>query len=262
MKNLKFLVLPLVISMFSGCATVSQKWKQLIGSDTPQTAAKVETPKSDDLKYSDQQDAPIQENKRYHRMTREQFEKEGLTDETGSLWSGDGQGSYLFSANMVRIPGDSVNITLDGEPKKQLTQKAAVLAQLMKKANRAIASVPGTPAPAVGPDGQPVAAGAAAPATPAPSIADKKDEKEEDAKDLFTVANIPSRIVERVPDGSYRVRGNQTFMIGKDEFRVIASGLVKSGDISDEGVAASKMMDPKFDIVSMKRSSEKMTENR
>jgi flagellar L-ring protein precursor FlgH len=268
MKLLTWLLIFSSILPLSGCASIGQTWRNLIGSNEPQpTSVKSESGKLEDLKYSDQADVPVLENKRYRRMTRDQFEKEGLTDDTGSLWSGDGQGSYLFSANMVRVPGDSVNIILDGEAKKQLGQKAAVLAQLMKKAARALATVPGNP-PAPG-----SADSTATPAAGGTAVAEKdkadrekkeekKDEKDDEGKDAFSVANIPARIVERVTDGSYRVRGSQTVMIGKEEFRVIASGLVKSVDIGDEGVASSKMMEPKFDIVSMKRKSEKMTEIR
>ena len=69
----------------------------------------------------------------------------------------------------------------------------------------------------------------------------------------FPVKSVPTRIVERLVDGNYRVKGSQPFMIGKREYKVIVTGIVRAGDFSDGGISAGKLIDSKFDIVSQRR---------
>ena len=64
---------------------------------------------------------------------------------------------------------------------------------------------------------------------------------------------VPTRIVELLKDGNYRVKGDQPFMIGKREYKVIVTGIVRPADFDDAGISAEKLLDPKFDIVSLKR---------
>ena len=73
----------------------------------------------------------------------------------------------------------------------------------------------------------------------------------EEAKD-FSVKTVPTRVVERMVDGNYRVRGTQPFMIGTREYKVIVSGIVRAEDFNEEGISASQLLDANFDIVSSK----------
>ena len=66
---------------------------------------------------------------------------------------------------------------------------------------------------------------------------------------------VPARIVEKLLDGSYRIKGSQPFMIGRREYKVIVTGMVRSSDIDSDVIQASKILDPRFDIVSTKRSN-------
>ncbi|NJL26084.1 MAG: flagellar basal body L-ring protein FlgH [Calothrix sp. SM1_5_4] len=74
----------------------------------------------------------------------------------------------------------------------------------------------------------------------------------------FNVKNVPTRIVERTLEGNYRVKGSQPFMIGNREYKVIVTGVVRAEDFNDEGIPASKLLDPKFDIVSARRKEGEM----
>ena len=71
----------------------------------------------------------------------------------------------------------------------------------------------------------------------------------------FNVESVPTRIVEVLRDGSYRIRGTQDFMIGKREYRVIVTGIVRQEDFNEDGISADKLMDSQFDIVSAKRGA-------
>jgi flagellar L-ring protein precursor FlgH len=64
---------------------------------------------------------------------------------------------------------------------------------------------------------------------------------------------IQTRIVERLPDGNYRIKGQQPFMIGKREYKVIIVGLLRPEDYNDEGINSSKIIDPQYDVVSIRK---------
>jgi flagellar L-ring protein precursor FlgH len=75
----------------------------------------------------------------------------------------------------------------------------------------------------------------------------------EDEQPNIAVEAIPTRVVERLVDGNYRVKGVQPFMIGKREYKVIVTGFVRPEDFSDEGVSSNKILDPQWDVVSLRR---------
>lgn len=65
---------------------------------------------------------------------------------------------------------------------------------------------------------------------------------------------MPTRIVEIQKDGDYRVRGEQPFMIGKREYKLLVMGTVRSEDYNEQGVSAEVLVDPVFDIISEKKT--------
>lgn len=230
----------------AGCASFGKTMKALVSGKAAEPEV---SQKSNQLKFSETPDFPIDDRgRKYVRMTRDRFETEAeVEQDAGSLWTMEGQGSYLFSQNLVRTIGDVLNVRVEGEPKKQLDTKAKVLKDLMDRAQRAEAARKLAAA-------QPAQKGAAAAAPPATPPAEVKDSgASKDATEIFSVGIIPSRIVERMSDGSYRIKGTQSFMIGSQEYRVIATGIAKSSDISDEGVDSSRLLDSKFDIVTSKK---------
>jgi flagellar L-ring protein precursor FlgH len=81
---------------------------------------------------------------------------------------------------------------------------------------------------------------------------EKKDEKEEP----LDIGAVPTRIVERLADGNYRIKGAQPFMIGKREYKVIVTGLIRPEDFNDEGISSAKLLDPQYDVVSIRRSQQ------
>ena len=54
-------------------------------------------------------------------------------------------------------------------------------------------------------------------------------------------------------DGSYRVKGTQAFMIGKREYKVIVTGIVRPDDFNEDNTSAAKLLDAQFDVVSTKK---------
>lgn len=251
MKRILFLSFNiLVLVSLSGCANFAKKWKALITDEQPQAVAQTPAQKQN-LSYSDQSNVIPNVYRNYQRTSKKDFEDKALVDSrAGSLWVMEGQGSYLFAQNVVRMIGDPVSIKLEGEPKNQLSKKAEVISTLLKqldeRRNRAYSRGPAsdkTDAAAVdnsNPTAAPPAAAAAA------------EEPAKDAASALAVNQVPTRITERLVDGNYRVQGMQPFMIGNREYKVIVSGIVKSEDFNDNGISASQLLDPSFDIVSSK----------
>jgi flagellar L-ring protein precursor FlgH len=215
-------------------------------------------------KFSEGGDVSPRVRRQYKRTTKESLRDQSALDaKSGSLWVMEGQGAYLFSQNVIRLVGDPIAVQLDGDPKEQLNSKVTVIKKLLAKIEERQKARLRGPAGSAGADGEESA----------------KDEKSKDKKDKtgqtaqkpepqekskeelladFNVKNVPTRIVERTVDGNYRVKGTQPFMIGSREYKIIVTGVVRAEDFNEDGIAASKLLDPKFDIVSARRKEESL----
>lgn len=262
MKSAGILLLTLFALLNAGCANFGKDLKAFLKGTPSQpvgVAASTQAPRvSDDVvRYSEVKNMPYEDEREYRRMSRKEFEDQELrSDNTGSLWIMEGQDSYLFTENNVRLPGDLINVALEGQPEKHLSTKAKVIKDLMKKieAKRKMASTkPAATGEAKPETGAEAAKPAAAPADGAKPDAQKTAEAPADEEmDLggdFDVKAVPSRIVEKLSDGNYRIKGSQNFMIGAKEYKVIVTGLVKPSDVNNNMVDSSKILDSKFDIV-------------
>lgn len=78
--------------------------------------------------------------------------------------------------------------------------------------------------------------------------------KKEEKVDLKDIEFIPSRIVEKTPEGLYKVSGQQMMTIKKRPYKVIATGIVRPEDFDDQGISSSKMLDPQYDIIHIKNT--------
>jgi flagellar L-ring protein precursor FlgH len=245
-----------LLFLLSGCASTGQRWKAFLNGGAPPKAAEDAPPQ--DVTYSQQNNLDPGEKRQYRRVTKESLQQEShLDDRSGSLWTMEGQGAYLFAQNTVRLIGDPIPVALDGDPRAQVETKAGVIKKLMdriearqrEQLERRIAQENGT-------DGQPAPAPAPeAEAAPKPKTDAAKDKKDDDKLDL-KVTTVPSRIIERTVDGNYRIKGSQDFMIGSRDYRVIVTGIVRAEDFSEDGVSATKLLDPKFDVVSAQDKGE------
>lgn len=248
----------LVVGLTSGCAGFNRNVKSLVaGDDKPKLT-----------KYSDQDNVRFQSDRKYRRMTKNKFEDEAeVNAQAGSLWVMEGQGAYLFAQNQTRMMGDLLNVRVEGNPRTQLSSKVKVISKLLDRLenpNRGLASAQagGKPEGAGGKDGAAKAdagegtEGGKTAAAGEKAAADKGAEKAFDPKDpISTIQTVPTRIVEQLKDGSYRVKGTQPFMIGKREYKVIVTGVVRPEDFDDNGIDSSKLLDSQFDIVSSRKGT-------
>jgi flagellar L-ring protein FlgH len=224
------------------------------------------------------------------RTTRRSLEEESmLYEQSGSLWVSRGQSSFLFANNNQRLLGDLLEIKIEGYPKEQVTMKVNTIAKLLaeilnekkqdiklkqdeikkqmtpeyqqeqediKAESRGLASIIGLdneePEAPTGP-------------TPEQQLKDQDkalkniDEEEQDIKGLakskeFPIRTVSTRVMEIQKDGNYRIRGEQPFMIGKREYKLLVAGTVRAEEYNEKGMSAEALIDPVFDIISDKKS--------
>ncbi len=234
----------------SGCSTLDS----MFGDDSSRPSAAY-TPTEPDQKPTRFSETPAvlnPSNRQYRKMTKSRMEEESdLGSSAGSMWVNEGQGAFLFAQNKSRKEGDLLNVKMEGAAQKQVETKVAVIKKLLKQLEeeeaRANGGVDIPPAADNNPTPNKKGEAARAPASEA-----KKDEKEEP----LDIAAVPTRIVERQPDGNYRVKGSQPFMIGKREYKVIVTGMIRAEDFNDEGVSSNKLLDQQFDVVILRKSTQ------
>ncbi|OQW50373.1 MAG: hypothetical protein A4S09_00850 [Proteobacteria bacterium SG_bin7] len=261
MKTAKALIFCSLVLSLSGCGTFGVKlrnfmrgngWTEDLGPQKP-------------LSFSDTPNYKKGEQRKYMRMTKDQFEAEAkIGAQEGSLWIMEGQGAYLFSQNTVRLIGDLMPVKLDGSARTQVDTKINVIKKLLKKIEnpgRRLASESETETKVAATDDKKKETEANKNAKD-PKAKDAKDsgaastvktEIENKEDDALGVDAVPTRIVQRMADGNYRVKGSQSFMIGKREFRIIVTGIVREQDFNDEGVSSQALLDPVYDVVSVKK---------
>lgn len=231
--------------VLSGCATMNEFWTRVSGKQ--EEAVVTQDADGTSVRYSENPQMSVPSNRQYKRMTRSRMEDESeLGAQAGSMWVMEGQGAYLFAQNKSRREGDALNVKLDGPSLKQVETKVNVIKKLLKQLEEQEHAAQGGGLAAAG-EGD-------ANRAPAAAAAPKPEEKKDDAKEeLANIQQISTKIVEKLADGNYRVRGAQPFMIGKREYKVIAAGLVRPEDFNDEGISSTKLIDPQFDVVSIRR---------
>lgn len=252
-RGFELIVTILFCLSLAACGSFGKKLKSFVGGKSSDDAP---PPRSRVVKFSENKSVVYNDkNRNYQRMTRERFEQESRVNEnTGSLWVMEGQGSYLFSSNTMRLVGEIVNVKLDGSPKSQLETKVKVIKQLLARLDR-----PKRRIATAKKAGDPNQSGAQQVAQQEASQGDQPDgpggdsDKKEDESNDFQVDVVPARIVDRTVEGLYRIKGTQNFMIGKREYKVIVTGLVRPNDVNGDVVEAPQLLEPKFDVVSLKK---------
>lgn len=253
---------------------------------TEASAAEVDADGEPLTKFSDANNMAPPSDRSYKRMTREKMEEESeLYGSAGSLWKMEGQTSYLFAENKHRRHGDATSIKMDGPALKLIENKVAVVQELLvqleeqkkkaeeesKKAEEEkqrlaeveeqkkvkaemIAKGDWVEDPFEGQYPQDLDRKPAAVAEPV-AVANKEPKKEEKI-DLKEIDLIPSKVVEKLSDGLYRIRGQQFLTIKKKPYKVIATALVREEDFNDTAVSSSKLLDAQYDVIHVKRTAE------
>lgn len=249
--------------MNAGCASFNRQLKAFLGGDGAQ--AEPARGPSQLTKFSDTPEVAPRVRRQYKRATKESLaDQAALQASAGSLWVMEGQGAYLFSQNIVRLVGDPLAVTLEGDPRDQLQSKVNVIRKLLARIEEKQRFRQRDPAAAGAEtedgnsDRDEKTAGKKDKKDKAGGSAQAKETNPFDGPGELGVKTVPTRIVERTLEGNYRVKGSQPFMIGNREYKIIVMGVVRAEDFNDEGIPANKLLDPKFDIVSARRKEGEM----
>lgn len=228
------------------------------GKDTSEVTAAAQAPKQK-MTYSENSNLLTGPRRQYNRVTKKSLEEQAnLEPDAGSLWVMEGQGAYLFSQNIMRMVGDPIAVKIDGEPKEQLQTKVSVIGKLLQRLEdrtkaryRNPASDPSQAAAPADEQSDPNSESE----TAAKNTTQAKNQsaKEETLQSDFNVKTVTTRVMERTVDGNYRVKGSQPFMIGSREYKVIVTGIIRAEDFSEDGISSTKLLDPSYDIVGVRR---------
>lgn len=233
---MKYLLIILVMVVTTSCASFMNQ-NSLLEEDFTTSLTK----------YNDNPNHGIWGNRQYKKTTKSQLEEDSdLDSRAGSLWVMDGQQSYYFTQNKIRKEGDFLNVKLEGAALKQVETKVSVIKTLLQELedqekDSQENKLAETQKPAETKD------------TRAPAAETKKPSKEEEKGELADVGPIQTRIIERLADGNYKIKGQQPFMIGKRDYKVLVVGIVRPEDYNDEGISSGKIIDPQFDVVSIRK---------
>lgn len=243
----------LIVFLTSSCAT----WNKLFGGETKTAQKAQDESRENSTRYSDNPQMGFVGDRQYKKMTKSRLEEESeLGSQAGSMWVMEGQGSYLFAQNKSRREGDVVNVRMEGPAFKQVETKVNVIKKLLKQledqekemqlqqklaAEKAAAK-----------DRNPASEKASVQNPPTNKTPEPVKEKEE-KQDFSEIQQVQTRIVEKLPDGNYRLKGTQPFMIGKREYKVIVTGMIRPEDYNDEGISSNKLLDPQYDVVSLRK---------
>ena len=203
------------------------------------------------------------------RARKEDFQDRNSNE--GSLWASDGQTNYYFTKNKIRGEGDIITVGTEEPMIKDLSRE--ILRSLndeelkeelaLAQARLASGAISETPAPGnATANRQPAAANGAAPGTPAAAdaatVAAATPEVREatfadiDIRKSMGIAageGIMAEIIERYPNGNYKVRGTKRVPYRNGYKLVTLTAIAKATDISeDDQLTSGKLYEYRLDV--------------
>jgi len=226
-----------------------------------------ETEQEDESSFSSNEgDRPPAVKRKYRngaRATRADFVDDANQNES-SLWASDGQTNYYFTKNKIRGVGDLVNVTIEDpllkdvgrEILRNLSQpeREYELARAQERLTRKAMGLPEDDQPqpqktdkiaqtAAAPERTPAGAEGAAPKNPADikvPEATPADVNVLKSLDIKGGDPIMAEIVERYPNGNYRVRAVRRIPYKGGKPRMVSFvAIAKGSDISEDDVITS-----------------------
>lgn len=236
---LSFVALIVVSIGLTGCASFDKLMASLDGEqNVPPLKDIYKSPR-----YSENENLAVPTDRNYRRMTKSRMEEEAqLQANAGSTWVMEGQGSYLFAQNKMRKEGDVLNVALDPSAKGQIDTKVSVIKKLLKQLDEQKSL-----------ELKSAQKKTSGEADRAPAAEEKASAEKSETDEPVEIAKVPSKIIEKLADGNYRVKGQQPFMIGKRDYKVIITGMIRPEDFNDEGISSEKLIDPQYDVVSLRK---------
>lgn len=196
-----------------------------------------------------------------NRATRADFVDDAQTE--GSLWASNGQTNYYFTKNRIRSPADIISVSLEPEMIRDITleirrglsdsemNRELMLAQERIQRKTLGAANDGKGGPGGGTPGGAQASPERSPAGEAAApavegeipIATTADVDLAGSLELKEGDAMLAEIVERYPNGNYKIRGSKRVAYKNGQSRVVSLlGVVRGSDIAeDETVKSGKL---------------------
>lgn len=209
------------------------------------------------------------------RATRGDFIDE--TPNEGSLWASDGQTNYYFTKNKIRGVGDIVSVVVEADLYRDAVlevtrslnsnEREAELKLAQERIRAKTLGLPDPDAPVKQDQlGSSSAAASRAPAgaPAADTSAASADKSAEERVRSATMADIDvsrslqfkageqimTEIVERYPNGNYKIRGSKRIAYRNGSRMLAMVGVVKGTDIGeDDGVTSGKLYEYRLEVV-------------
>ncbi|MBN1115088.1 MAG: flagellar basal body L-ring protein FlgH [Oligoflexia bacterium] len=167
-----------------------------------------------------------------------------------SLWDGSSQQSFLFSRNLQKKVGDLVTIKLEDTTKAQLLDEyKSEYSSISTKSKRKkyVKRLMGGKKEFSRSEVRRMLAKSA-------SFSEKLTKKQKAPKSskkrILSSDEITARVVQVMPNSSYKIQGVQSLLIKKKPYKMLLSGLIKSSDIGpDDSVVSSRMIDKKVKFI-------------
>jgi flagellar L-ring protein precursor FlgH len=181
------------------------------------------------------------------RATRADFSDDGQNE--GSLWASDGQTNYYFTKNKVRSVGDLVSIKVEGEMLKDIGQEIKkTLTRSEREMELELAEERQKAAQKSGGAQDRVASSAAAPNRADAGSEAGKDTGRVSPGDVDVLKSlsvkegdlIMAEILERYPNGNYRIRGSKRLAYKLGSSRMVSIvAIAKGADIGEDDTITS-----------------------
>ena len=185
----------------------------------------------------------VGQDRKYKRVTKDNFSDDQASSKKmpGSLWRKEGQGSYLFAQNNLRMIGDIVSVQVEGKAAENLTDQTdddqTRPCKLEPPIVRKIASVPSPGVPR--PENKEAKADAnQAGNQQAPENAQEEKTEENTREQIGKFDDVPCRIIEKNVDGSYRIKGQSPVYVGRREYRLIVTGIVRPEELAMDAIGS------------------------
>lgn len=207
------------------------------------------------------------------RASRADFIDDEGPAQAGSLWGSDGQTNYYFTKNKIRGVGDIITVKIETDLVKDTAAEVVRTLNERERENEidfAQKRIDGKNAPSTTDKKDQVSTAAAAPArvgTAAPATKDAKSEvkADEDGEkreagyadiDVSSAVDIKdgdlmmAEILERYPNGNYKIRGVKKVRYRNSTRLLNLVGVIRSVDIADDDtIPSSKMYEYRLEVL-------------
>lgn len=184
--------------------------------------------------------------------------KEDFIDQaqgSGSLWASDGQTNYFFTKNRIKTVGDIISVQIEDQMAKDISSEVKrTLTKSEREYELTLANEEKEAAQSSGSSRKPASTDPAAAAAEAAPTTDAREVSMADLDlskhvGVKTGDTIMAEILERYPNGNYKVKGTKRVPYRSNTRLVQFTGIARGTDIDDgDQVASGKFYEYRLNV--------------